>query len=66
MRLGNIEPFVYGSLSDSLWDSVRRSAWNAVCFSVWDCVRVPAGLSTWDYSTWSSVRDSVRSGHETR
>jgi len=24
-------------------------------------VRVPAGLSAWDYSTWSSIQDSVRS-----
>jgi hypothetical protein len=58
MNLGNIEK------------SVRRSVYvfirGSLFYSVLNSVRVPAGLSAWDYSTWSSIQDSVRSRYGSR
>jgi hypothetical protein len=53
MDLGNIEK----SVRSSVHDFIRGSLF----YSVLNSVRVPAGLSAWDYSTWSSIQDSVRS-----
>jgi len=58
MNLGNIEK----SVRSSVHDFIRGSLF----YSVLNSVRVPAGLSAWDYSTWSSIQDSVRSRYGSR
>ena len=70
MNLRNIGYFVQDSVEYSIWVSAQNPVYHSIGYSVWDSVRnsvrIPVRDSAWDYSTWSSIQDSVRSRYESR